>query len=85
MNYLIILLLLVSCKSLTKDAEAVNIMEGKAPSNCRKIGEVSSEAYFGPNTGKNLLRNRAAELDANMIIMTKELNTEFAADAYKCL
>jgi len=61
-----------SCVSLAPEAEKIKVTSNGADiANCKILGSVKSEPpYVGPNDGVNQLRNNAAALGADTLLLT---------------
>jgi hypothetical protein len=69
---LVLLGMAISCETLAPQAKAVRIAAEPAEvADCRMVGSVSSQPpYMGPNDGVNQLRNEAAALGADTLLLT---------------
>ena len=77
---------ITGCVSLTPTAKLISETktEGEV-ANCVNPGEVvATPPFVGPSDAKNTLRNKAAALGANKILITKYGIGTAKAQAYKC-
>lgn len=74
-------LVVTACTSVTPEGQKVRVTDDKRASDgCRYVGEVHAKGFMGDdqraflaeNDAHNKLRNRAAKLGANLVILTWE-------------
>lgn len=64
--------LLTACVSLAPEAEKLRVTSDNSQvAGCKILGQVTSQPpYVGPNDGVNQLRNNAAALGADTLLLT---------------